>query len=68
MGVYSTGVIWGAYRDYMGLYGLRFFPKTGEGTSLGIPAIRMIVFWGIYWVAPCRETTIYGFAQVHQGA
>ena len=24
------------------------FPKTG-GTILGVPIIRIIVFWGLYW-------------------
>ena len=26
---------------------------------LGVPIIRIIVFWGLHWVPLLRETTIY---------
>ena len=38
-----------------GRYGC--FPKLG-GTFLGVPIIRIIVFWGLYWVRLFWETAI----------
>ena len=38
---------------YRGLWGLGF-PKIG-GTILGVPIIRIIIYWGLYWGPP-----IYG--------
>ena len=33
------------------------FPKI-RGTFLGVPIVRTIVYWGLYWVPLFRETTI----------
>ena len=33
------------------------FPKI-RGTLLGVPIIRVIVYWGLYWGPLFRETTI----------
>ena len=33
------------------------FPKI-RGTFFGVPIIRIIVFWGLYWVPLFWETTI----------
>ena len=37
-------------RLYRGLQGLGF-PKI-RGTFLGVPIIRTVVFWGLYWGPP----------------
>ena len=42
---------------YRGLLGLGV-PKI-RGTILGVPIIRTVVYWGLYWV-PLWETTISG--------
>ena len=43
--VHSSVTIWG-------------FPKI-RGTLLGVPIIRVIVYWGLYWGPLFRETTIW---------
>ena len=30
-----------------------------EGYHVGVPMIRIILFWGLYWVPLFRESTIY---------
>ena len=35
---------------YRGLQGLEF-PKI-RGTFLGVPIIRIVVYWGLYWGPP----------------
>ena len=40
--------------DLAGIWG---FPKS-RGTILGVPIIRIIVFWGLYWVPLFWEPTI----------
>ena len=37
------------------------FPEI-RGTLLGVPIIRTIVFWGLYWVPFFWETTIWRIA------
>ena len=39
------------------LQAIRGFPKN-RGTILGVPIIRIIVVWGLYWGPPFWETTI----------
>ena len=49
--LYHRGRIWG-------------FPKN-RGTILGVPVIRTIVFWGLYWDPLFMETTIYIYIYMH---
>ena len=67
------GVILGLYRDngkengfyYLGfrVYGLEF-PKI-RGTILGVPVIRTIVYWGLYWGPPILGN--YNIVALFQG-
>ena len=38
------------------------FPKLGV-LFLGVPIIRITVFWGLYW-RPLMETTMWGFTEI----
>ena len=37
----EAGIIWG-------IRGIKEFPKI-RGTLLGVPIIRTIIYWGLYW-------------------
>ena len=45
-----------------GVYG--GFPNN-RGTILGVPVIRTIVFWGLYWEPLFMETTIYIYIYIY---
>ena len=44
----TTIVYWGYIGGYTGVYRVSGFPKIGV-PFLGVPIIRTIVYWGLYW-------------------